>query len=203
MAVSAFAAQIANKYAPELPIQGAVVLAPGLLPVATASGAGLLAATQPSGQTGFVMEIAASWSRIYPDQMTPADILTPGVAKLPIVDSVCGKPGVRCIQRRSDVDLREGSGSSDLLHVGHGKHAWVREDPDAHHHGAGNEGRRSFATHTRVRQTALPDGGTPSTSISIRTTLTQAWWSHRETLCSPGSRIDSTATPAPTNCSNQ
>ena len=88
---SAFAAEIASEYAPELPIQGAVVLAPGLLPSLPLAVQGLLAGTQPSGQTGFVMEIAASWSRIYPDQMSPADILTPaGVAKLPVVDSVCG-----------------------------------------------------------------------------------------------------------------
>lgn len=88
---SAFAAQLASSYAPELKIQGAVVLAPGLLPSLPLAVEGLLADTKPSGQTGFVMEIAAAWSATYPDQMAPETILTPaGVAKLPVVNEVCG-----------------------------------------------------------------------------------------------------------------
>jgi len=88
---AAFAAQIAPDYAPELAIQGAAVLAPGLLPSLPLAVQGLLAATEPSGQTGFVMLIAASWSAIFPDQMSPEDILTPaGVAKLPVVNRLCG-----------------------------------------------------------------------------------------------------------------
>lgn len=88
---SAFAAQLASTYAPEIPIQGAVVLAPGLLPSLPLAVEGLLASTEPSGQTGFVMEIAAAWSAAYPDQMAPETILTPaGVAKLPVVNEVCG-----------------------------------------------------------------------------------------------------------------
>lgn len=88
---SAFAAQLASSYAPELQFQGAVVLAPGLLPSLPLAVQGLLASTQPSGQTGFVMEIAGAWSAIYPSQMAPSDILTPaGVAKLPVVNQVCG-----------------------------------------------------------------------------------------------------------------
>ncbi len=89
---AAFAAQIAPDYAPELPIQGAAVLAPGLLPSLPLAVEGLLAATKPSGQTGFVMLIAASWAATYPDQMSAADILTPaGVAKLPVVNELCGE----------------------------------------------------------------------------------------------------------------
>ena len=88
---SAFAAELASSYAPELAIQGSVVLAPGLLPSLPLAVEGLLASTEPSGQTGFVMEIAAAWSAAYPDQMAPETILTPaGVAKLPIVNEVCG-----------------------------------------------------------------------------------------------------------------
>ncbi len=88
---AAFAAQMAPTYAPELKIQGAAVLAPGLLPSLPLAVEGLLASTKPSGQTGFVMLIAASWSATYPDQMSPDDILTPaGVAKLPIVNTLCG-----------------------------------------------------------------------------------------------------------------
>lgn len=88
---AAFAAQIAADYAPELAIQGAAVLAPGLLPSLPLAVESLLAATKPSGQTGFVMLIANSWAATYPDQMSPEDILTPaGVAKLPVVDRLCG-----------------------------------------------------------------------------------------------------------------
>ncbi len=88
---SAFAAQIADEYAPELPIQGTVILAPGLLPSLPLAVEGLLASTEPSGQTGFVMEIAAAWSAVYPDQIAPATILThAGVAKLPVVNELCG-----------------------------------------------------------------------------------------------------------------
>lgn len=88
---SAFAAQLASTYAPEIPIQGAVVLAPGLLPSLPLAVEGLLSSPDPSGQTGFVMEIAAAWSAAYPDQMAPTTILTPaGVAKLPVVNEVCG-----------------------------------------------------------------------------------------------------------------
>jgi pimeloyl-ACP methyl ester carboxylesterase len=88
---AAFAAQIAPDYAPELAIQGAAVLSPGLLPSLPLAVQGLLAGTEPSGQTGFVMLIAASWAATYPDQLNPEDILTPaGVAKLPIVNRLCG-----------------------------------------------------------------------------------------------------------------
>src|SRR5690606_13335498 len=69
----------------------AAVLAPGLLPSLPLAVEGLLASTEPSGQTGFVMEIAAAWSAAYPDQMAPETILTPaGVAKLPVVNELCG-----------------------------------------------------------------------------------------------------------------
>ena len=88
---SAFAAQIAHTYAPELQIQGAAVLAPGLLPSLPAAVQSLVGNPEPSGQTGFVMMIAASWSKIYANQMQPSTILTPeGVAKLPAVNEVCG-----------------------------------------------------------------------------------------------------------------
>lgn len=88
---AAFAAQIAPDYAPELAIQGAAVLAPGLLPSLPLAVQGLLAGTEPSGQTGFVMLIAASWAATYPAQMSPEDILTPaGIAKLPVVAKLCG-----------------------------------------------------------------------------------------------------------------
>ncbi len=88
---SAFAAQIAHTYAPELQIQGAAVLAPGLLPSLPLAVQSLISNPEPSGQTGFVMMIAASWSQIYSNQMQPSTILTPdGVAKLPAVNEVCG-----------------------------------------------------------------------------------------------------------------
>lgn len=88
---ASFAAQIAPTYAPELQIQGAAVLAPGLLPSLPLAVEGLLAATQPSGQTGFVMLIVASWTKTYPDQVKAEDILTKeGMAKLPLVGQLCG-----------------------------------------------------------------------------------------------------------------
>lgn len=88
---SAFAAQIAHTYAPELQIQGAAVLAPGLLPSLPVAVQSLISNPEPSGQTGFVMMIAASWSKIYSTQMQPSTILTPeGVAKLPAVNETCG-----------------------------------------------------------------------------------------------------------------
>ena len=99
-----------------------------------------------------------------------------------------------------DVDLREGSGSSDLLTLATENTPGSEKIQMPIIMAQGMKDTTIIPQLTpRVRQTALPDGGTPSTSISIRTTLTQAWWSHRETLCSPGSRIDSTATlPRPT-----
>lgn len=89
---ASFAAQIAPTYAPELKIQGAAVLAPGLLPSLPLAVEGLLASEKPSGQTGFVMQIVVSWTQTYPDQVSADDILTPaGLAKLPLVNSLCGE----------------------------------------------------------------------------------------------------------------
>lgn len=88
---AAFAAQLADEYAPELAIQGAAILAPGLLPSLPVAVNGLLKDPEPSGMTGFVMLIARSWTATYPDLLKPADVLTPrGVDKLPLVDSACG-----------------------------------------------------------------------------------------------------------------
>lgn len=88
---SAWAAQLAPTYAPELKFNGAAVLAPGLLPTLPFAVETLASGTTPTGMTGFVMLIAASWAATYPGQIQPSDILTPeGIAKLPVVNSVCG-----------------------------------------------------------------------------------------------------------------
>lgn len=88
---SSFAAQLAPAYAPELQIQGAAVLAPGLLPALPLAVSGLLSSPDPSGMTSFVMDIAASWAQAYPGRIEPSDILTPaGVAAMQDVATLCG-----------------------------------------------------------------------------------------------------------------
>lgn len=89
---ASFAAQLAPSYAPELKIQGAAVLAPGLLPALPFAVEAIMGGTKPTYMTGFVMLIAASWAQTYPDSLSLPDVVTPaGIANLPAVETKCGE----------------------------------------------------------------------------------------------------------------
>lgn len=88
---AAFAAQLASTYSPELQIQGAAVLAPGLLPALPFAVEAIINGPNPTGMTGFVMLIATSWAATYPEQVTLPELLTKqAMEKLPAINTQCG-----------------------------------------------------------------------------------------------------------------
>lgn len=88
---SAFAAELAPTYAPELQIQGAAVLAPGLLPALPFGVEAIINGSKPTGMTGFVMLIATSWAATYPQELSLSELLTDqALGNLPAIETKCG-----------------------------------------------------------------------------------------------------------------
>lgn len=89
---TAFAAQLAPSYAPELKIQGVAMLAPALLPALPVAVEAITNGTKPTYMTGFVMLIAASWAQTYPAKLNISELVTPAaIANMPAVATKCGE----------------------------------------------------------------------------------------------------------------
>ena len=88
---AAFAAQLADDYAPELRLSGAAILAPTLVPPFPAALARTVQSPEPSPRTAEMVLIATSYAATYPD-LELADLLTDaGMAALPAVEELCGE----------------------------------------------------------------------------------------------------------------
>lgn len=97
--------ELAPGYAPELPIAGGVILAPGVL--APIPGLLDVVASNPTStsQNMFVMLIAKSFAESYPDLVRIEDVLTDeGLARLPLLEQYCGDA---LAERLTDVPLSQ------------------------------------------------------------------------------------------------
>ena len=90
------AAEYQQKYAPELAIRGVVSQAPGIivgLPVIIKQLVQSSSSdpTSSASRAEYLSFLTESWSKTYPGQVIPSEILTPqGLAKLPDTNSLCG-----------------------------------------------------------------------------------------------------------------
>ena len=84
--------QIAPTYAPEVPIDGIVSVAPGIVPALPFALNAIVKDPEPSGQTSFVMQIVRSWVAQFPDQLDE-DALTTELGRtvgFDAIESSCG-----------------------------------------------------------------------------------------------------------------
>lgn len=92
--VALAAAQAVPSYAPELAVQGAVSLAPGLIPPIPAALGALVAGSDEQGgaspRTGYLAVLGWSWAATYPDLVKLDEIFTPeGLKILPEAIELC------------------------------------------------------------------------------------------------------------------
>ena len=152
------ALQLAPSYAPDLEIDGGVILAPGFTPPIQGVLDAVASNPTSTSQNMFVLLIAQSFAENYPDLVDLDDILSPRARE---DETACdhvwhrpGRPGVRCAaeptaehatghrtrQRFERGDARHGAtGDADRGRAGSGG----RDDPSTVHACTGHEPMRS------------------------------------------------------------
>jgi len=94
------AASLAPEYAPELQLRGAVVSAPGMIPPIPLALDTLVAnpgsAKEAAIRASYMLNLTASWTRAFPDELAPSDLLTPeGVQAMALTEKYCHDALVR------------------------------------------------------------------------------------------------------------